>query len=181
MGCTVTASILSQKDWVDSSKFLENNSSKDKIHTILPPSLHPKKKGHHLTTMKLWNIDAGPRTFSSKRQLATGRIPHSGGSLVWVPPPIRCGRQWRSVSFRYVTWRDEVLLTGPLCFQTGLYKCFWKHPERLLHQRCLRTEMLHTSRFFPIVKIHFYRMLWDSLKISSFPKVLMNFLCTFYM
>lgn len=125
MGCTVTASILSQKDWVDSSKFLENNSSKDKIHTILPPSLHPKKKGHHLTTMKLWNIDAGPRTFSSKRQLATGRIPHSGGSLVWVPPPIRCGRQWRSVSFRYVTWRDEVLLTGPLCFQTGLYKCFW--------------------------------------------------------
>lgn len=87
MGCTVTASILSQKDWVDSSKFLENNSSKDKIHTILPPSLHPKKKGHHLTTMKLWNIDAGPRTFSSKRQLATGRIPHSVGSLVWVPPP----------------------------------------------------------------------------------------------
>lgn len=69
---------------MDFSKFLEDNSnfifsSEDKIHTILPPSLHPGEKGIMATN----HTDAGPVPSHGKHQLGTYRRDTARRVALW--------------------------------------------------------------------------------------------------
>lgn len=113
-----TVSTLSQENWVDFSKFLENNSnlifsSKDEntYHPSSLPCCTPRIKGNYLLTIKSWTIAAGPRISSWQTSACQWPDATQGSvhSLPSLPPPSllppllhpsvplpfrRCSMQW---------------------------------------------------------------------------------------
>lgn len=84
-----------------------------------------------------------------------------------------------SVSFRYLTWRDDVLWTVPRSFKEDSTTASGSILRGSLMGAGVRPEVLHTSVFL-LSNIHFHRLLRDSLTIRPSPQVLVKFLCTLH-
>lgn len=179
MGCFVTVSVLSQTNGGEFSKFLEDNSnlifsSKDKIHTILPPSLHPGEKSIMTTN----HTEAGPIPPHGKHQLGTYR---PDTALRWLSGVLSPSLSLSRLSLDAAHSEDECLLQLPDLERWHPIDCSFKHNSTNTPRSVLRDPLIQVFestgashlRFSPFVK---YSLLQNveastvSLKIRPPPK-----------